>query len=84
MEYNTSKYFPPKKLYYQPDPYPTHKLAGLYMPGGNRKVTSDKGKLPGRVERNGKLYIIVHNKNKKMSLKEVSFGEDLSKYYHKF
>lgn len=47
-------------LYYQPSKVPSHHLAGLYMPGGNRKYPNGP-KLPGRVEKNGKTYLIILN-----------------------
>jgi hypothetical protein len=59
-------------LYYQPTDHPSHHLLGLYMPGGNRKKLSGY-KLPGRVEKNGKLYLITRDpKNRKERiLKEI-------------
>lgn len=47
-------------LYYQPTKFPSHHLLPLYMPGGNRKKPNGP-KLPGRIEKNGKTYLIIHN-----------------------
>jgi hypothetical protein len=47
-------------IYYQPTEYPTHHPLPLYMCGGNGKKPNGP-KLPARIEKNGKTYLIIHN-----------------------